>query len=96
MTDTTEPDATPRAPNPKRKNIDKDSRAYFLSHEAHRLFGRMARKRHLGIGAFMELLAQEEAARALTAEERAEVRREADGIARQRRAESVAGGGASS
>ncbi len=79
----------PKAPSPsaKRKNIDKDSRAYFLSHEAHRLFQRMARQRHLGIGAFMELLAQEEAARALTPEERAEVRREAEAIARRRRAE---------
>lgn len=85
MTATAEPDATLKPP--KRKNIDKDSRAYFLSHEAHRLFQRMARKRHLGIGAYLELLAQEEAQRTLTPEECAEVRRESEGIAAQRRAE---------
>jgi hypothetical protein len=71
----------------KRKNIEKDSRAYFLSHEAHRLFQRMAKKRHLPIGAFMELQAQELAQQILTPEERDEVRREAAAITARRRAE---------
>ena len=78
----------PRGPKaPKRKNVDKDSRAYFLSHEAHRLFQRMARKQHVGIGAFLELQAQELARQLLTPEERVEVRREAEEITAQRRAE---------
>jgi len=47
----------------------------------------MARKRHLGIGADLELLAQEEAQRTLTPTEREEMRREAEGIAATRRAE---------
>jgi hypothetical protein len=75
---------------PGRTNIEKDSRAYWLSHEAHALFQRMAQKRHLPIGAFMELAAQELAATHLSAEERAEVAREAATITERRRAEATA------
>lgn len=74
----------------RRRNIEKDSRAYFLSHEAHRLFQRMAKKRHLPIGAFMELTAQELAQTILSEEERQEVAREAEEITEARRMEAEA------
>jgi len=71
---------------PTRYNIEKDSRAYMLSHEAHKLIQRMARKKHLTTAGFLELATQELAREYLTEEERGEVRAEAEAVAAGHRA----------
>lgn len=69
----------------KVKNIEKDSRAYTLSHEGFLLIQALAKKHGVAPSAYLEFVAREAAQDELTDAERQRIKEEAERIAERRR-----------
>jgi hypothetical protein len=74
----------------KVKNIEKDSRAYTLSHEGFLLIQALAKKHGVAPSAYLEFVAREAAQDELTDAERQRIKEEAERIAERRREAAMA------
>ncbi len=74
----------------KVKNIEKDSRAYTLSHEGFLLIQALAKKHGVAPSAYLEIFAREAAQDELTEAERQTIKEEAQRIAERRREAAMA------
>jgi hypothetical protein len=82
MSSSIEDDPQAGRPTPKRpKNITKDKRAWWLSHEAFLNFQALAEQQGLSIPQFLETLSRQLARERLSQEERTRIKEEAKHIA---------------
>ncbi len=65
-------------------NINKDKRAWWLSHEAFLTLQELAQQQGLQIAAFLEVISRELALQRLSVEQRASIKAEAQHIAAER------------
>jgi hypothetical protein len=69
---------------PMKTNVNKDKRAWWLSHEAFLTFQELARQQGLQIAAFLEVISRELALKRLSEEQRERIKAEAQRIAAER------------
>ena len=69
----------------RRKNIGKDKRGYWLTHEAHLLIQALAQEQGIEPGAFLEIISRQLAQERLPTEERVQIKEQAERITASRR-----------
>ena len=69
---------------PLKTNVQKDKRAWWLSHEAFLTLQELAQQQGLQVAAFLEVISRELALQRLSEEQRAGIKAEAERIAAER------------
>ena len=72
-----------------RKNIERESHAYFLKHKTHKYIAKLAALENRSAGAFLDVLVEEAARRRLSPGEFAQLERAGDELEQMRREEAA-------
>lgn len=72
---------------PRKRNVDKDSHAFRITHEAHLLLQALAREQGVEPSAFLEVISRQLASERLSQEQRERIKAQAQRITAERRQE---------